>query len=51
MVWVAAPAGSGKTTLLASYVDARKVPCVWYQIDPGDADIGSFFFYLKQARA
>lgn len=36
MVWVAAPAGSGKTTLLASYLAARKVHSLWYQIDlPG----------------
>lgn len=49
VVWVAAQAGSGKTTLVASWLDSRKLPCLWYQIDEGDADIGSFFYYMGMA--
>jgi ATP/maltotriose-dependent transcriptional regulator MalT len=38
VVWIAAEPGAGKTTLLASYLDARKVPGLWYQVDGGDTD-------------
>ncbi len=44
--WISGPGGSGKTTLLAGYIEARKLPCIWYQIDEGDADVASFFYYL-----
>lgn len=44
-----AQAGSGKTTLIASYLDARKLPCIWYQVDAGDGDIASFFYYMGLA--
>lgn len=46
VVWVSAPAGSGKTILVSSWIDAKKLPCIWYQVDQGDADIASFFYYL-----
>src|SRR5262249_20807918 len=49
LLWVVAPPGSGKTTLVASYLEARKRQSVWYQVDPGDADVGTFFYYLAQA--
>src|SRR5690242_2689475 len=49
LVWVVAPPGSGKTTLAASYIEARKSHSAWYQLDAGDADIGTFFYYLAQA--
>ncbi|MGA1796146.1 MAG: BTAD domain-containing putative transcriptional regulator [bacterium] len=49
VIWVTSPAGSGKTTLIASYIAERKVPCVWYKVDPGDADIASFFYYMRIA--
>jgi LuxR family maltose regulon positive regulatory protein len=49
LIWVTAPAGSGKTTLVASYLEARKLRCVWYQVDAGDDDIGTFFYYLALA--
>lgn len=49
ITWITGPAGSGKTTLAASYLDARKLPCLWYQVDAGDADIATFFYYLGLA--
>jgi len=46
VTWITAPAGSGKTTLIASYLQDRKIKSLWYQVDEGDADIASFFYYL-----
>jgi LuxR family maltose regulon positive regulatory protein len=50
-VWIASPPGSGKTTLVSSYLEARKLQALWYQIDSGDADPASFFYYLAGAAA
>jgi DNA-binding SARP family transcriptional activator len=49
VLWVSGPAGAGKTTLVASYLDSRRVPCIWYQADEGDADIATFFYYMGLA--
>ncbi len=49
VVWIAAQPGAGKTTLLASYLDARRLPCIWYQVDAGDGDPASFFYHLGVA--
>ena len=49
VVWIAAQPGAGKTTLLTSYLEARKVRGLWYQLDPGDADCASFFYHLGLA--
>jgi LuxR family maltose regulon positive regulatory protein len=49
VTWVSGPAGSGKTTLVASWIESRKLPCLWYQIDEGDNDIATFFYYLGLA--
>jgi LuxR family transcriptional regulator, maltose regulon positive regulatory protein len=48
-VWVCGPPGSGKTTLVSTFVEARDRPCIWYQMDSGDADPSSFFYYLGLA--
>jgi ATP/maltotriose-dependent transcriptional regulator MalT/DNA-binding SARP family transcriptional activator len=49
LVWVTSPPGSGKTTAVASYLEANKVRTLWYQIDSGDRDLASFFYYLSLA--
>jgi LuxR family transcriptional regulator, maltose regulon positive regulatory protein len=49
LLWIAAPPGSGKTALVASYLEARAVPGIWYQVDAGDSDPGSFFVHLSLA--
>ena len=49
VVWINGPAGSGKTTLVASYLDDKKIPCLWYQLDERDSDIATFFYYMRLA--
>lgn len=51
IAWISAPGGSGKTTLVASYLQECGRPALWYQIDEGDVDLASFFYYLGQAAA
>ncbi len=46
-VWIAGPPGAGKTSLVASYAEDRCRDVVWYQVDAGDADPSSFFYYLS----
>ena len=48
-MWISGPAGAGKTTLAASYVEARGYRCLWYQVDPDDADAATLFHYLAHA--
>jgi DNA-binding SARP family transcriptional activator len=49
ILWISGPPGSGKTTLVTSYVAARKLPCIWYQVDPRDGDVATCFYYLGLA--
>ncbi len=49
VAWLAGPPGCGKTTLVADYTTQRGLEPLWYQVDRGDSDIASFFFYLTQA--
>jgi LuxR family transcriptional regulator, maltose regulon positive regulatory protein len=47
-VWITGPPGSGKTTLIASYLSAQNSTSLWYQFDSDDADIATFFYYLRR---
>lgn len=51
VVWLSAPPGSGKTTFISSYIETRKLKCLWYQIDSGDRDLATFFHYMGIAAA
>ncbi len=48
-IGVIGPPGAGKTTLVASWLDARGIKGIWYQVDPGDANLATFFYYLGEA--
>lgn len=48
-ICVVGPPGAGKTTLVASWLDVRDINGIWYQVDPGDADLATFFYYLGEA--
>ena len=48
---MAGPPGAGKTTLAASYIESRKLRSLWYQVDEGDADVATFYYYLGLAAA
>src|SRR5690349_7434059 len=49
MVCVIGPPGAGKTALVASWLEARGIPGIWYQVDSGDRDLATFFYYLAEA--
>jgi ATP/maltotriose-dependent transcriptional regulator MalT len=49
IIWVSGPPGSGKTTLVADYLDTWAPECIWYEIDSGDSDVATFFYYMAGA--
>ncbi|MEW6684198.1 MAG: AAA family ATPase [Nitrospirota bacterium] len=49
ILWVTGPPGSGKTTLISSYVECKQLKGIWYQLDAGDTDPASLFYYLGLA--
>jgi len=46
---VTGPPGAGKTTVVSAWLEVREIDGIWYQVDPGDADLASFFHYLGVA--
>lgn len=48
-VWVNGPPGAGKTTLVNSYIETRRLNCLWYQADEGDKDAATFFHFMNIA--
>lgn len=48
-VWISSPPGAGKTSLICNYLEQQTESVVWYQVDEGDADLSTFFYYLGQA--
>jgi LuxR family maltose regulon positive regulatory protein len=48
-VWIHAPAGAGKTSLVTSYLAARRVRFLWYNVDARDADVANLFHYVTLA--
>jgi len=49
VLWVWGPPGSGKTTLVASYLESRELDSHWYQLDSGDSDVATFFYFMGLA--
>ena len=49
VLWVWGPPGSGKTTLVASYLESRDLDSHWYQLDAGDSDVATFFYFMGLA--
>ena len=51
VLWITGPPGCGKTALISSYIESRRLPCLWYKVDEADADLATFFYYLGLAAA
>jgi DNA-binding SARP family transcriptional activator len=51
VLWITGPPGCGKTALIGSYIESRRLPCLWYKVDEADADLSTFFYYLGLAAA
>jgi ATP/maltotriose-dependent transcriptional regulator MalT/DNA-binding SARP family transcriptional activator len=49
VAWIRGPSGSGKSSLVASYLASRNLPHIWYQVDEGDSDCATLFYYLGLA--
>lgn len=49
LIAVIGPPGAGKTTLVAGYARARGATTLWMQLDRGDEDPATFFYYLRRA--
>jgi ATP/maltotriose-dependent transcriptional regulator MalT/DNA-binding SARP family transcriptional activator len=50
-LWITGAPGAGKSALLASYLDARRIDAIWYNVDAADRDPATFFYFLGLAAA
>jgi tetratricopeptide (TPR) repeat protein len=46
VTWITGPPGAGKTTLVVGWLESREIASIWYQVDGGDSDPGTFLHYL-----
>jgi len=49
ITWVSGPPGCGKTTMVSGYMASRRLRGIWYEVDEGDGDPATFFYYLALA--
>lgn len=49
IIWISAPPGAGKTTLTATFLARSAPPTAWCQLDEGDSDPATLFFFLGEA--
>ncbi|HHH36037.1 MAG TPA: hypothetical protein ENK48_04315 [Gammaproteobacteria bacterium] len=49
LTWIHGPAGAGKTILAASFSRGHGRRGLWYHVDAGDEDPGTFFHYMNLA--
>jgi ATP/maltotriose-dependent transcriptional regulator MalT/DNA-binding SARP family transcriptional activator len=49
ITWISGPGGAGKTSFVSTYVEARGLDCLWYQVDGSDADLAVTTHYLRLA--
>jgi LuxR family maltose regulon positive regulatory protein len=48
-VFVIGQPGAGKSALVSTWLNNRRLPAIWFHIDPGDADLPTFFHFLREA--
>ena len=51
ITWISGPGGAGKTSFVSTYIEARGLDCLWYQVDASDADLAVTTHYLRLAVA